>query len=107
MTDSTLKSQDNIKVFAPQINAGGYEFLLEQAAGNYVLFMHPNEYLWDENVFLELLNKCVEAEAQAIVGGSVRLNSGLFYFDYYGDNVRRYNVYRSDLPIFMTKYKEF
>lgn len=107
MTDSTLKSQDNIKVFAPQINSGGYESLLEQATGDYVLFMHPNEYFGDENALEELLNKCVEAEAQVILCGSVRLNNGLFYFDYYGDNVRLHKIYRSDLPIFMTKYKEF
>lgn len=107
LTDSAIEEQENIKVYNSRKTSGGYDFLVEKATGDYFLFMHPNEYFSKDTALEELLAKCIEGNAQAIVFANARLDNGVFYFAYYGDNIQVREVFPSGLPLVMAQYPEF
>lgn len=107
LTDRAIEEQENIKVYHPQKISGRYDLLVENATGDYFLFMHPNEYFIKDNALEELLDKCIEGDAQAIVFANARLDDGVFYFAYYGDNIQVREVFPSGLPLVMAQYREF
>ena len=107
LTDREIEEQENIKIYHPQKISGGYNLLVENATGDYFLFMHPNEYFIKDNALEELLAKCIEENAQAIVFANARLDNSVFYFDYYGDDIQLREVFPSVLPLVMARYPEF
>lgn len=107
LTDREIEEQGNIKVYNSRKTSGGYDFLVEKATGDYFLFMHPNEYFSKDTALEELLDKCIEGNAQAIVFANARLDNGVFYFAYYGDNIQVREVFPSGLPLVMAQYPEF
>lgn len=107
LTDRAIEEQENIKVYNSRKTSGGYDFLVENATGDYFLFMHPNEYFSKDTALEELLDKCIEGNAQAIVFANARLDNSVFYFDYYGDDIQLREVFPSGLPLVMARYPEF
>lgn len=109
VTDETFDCQEGVKVlvnthkeYSDKVNEA-----VKQAGGEYVLFMHPNEYFSDEAALEELITKCDKSEAQAVVFSYMKYDGKNLLFDHYGDNVKSRIAYPSSLPILMPRHPEF
>ena len=108
MTNEELDMCNDVKVFQPQHSfIENIEFLVAQASGDYVIFMHPNEFFSENTVLEELMSKCLAENVDALVFSYMKLEEGKFYFHHYGDDVRVRPLYPSSVPILMNRYEEF
>lgn len=109
MTDETFDCQEGVKVlvnthkeYSDKVNEA-----VKQVGGEYVLFMHPNEYFCDETALEELITKCDKSDAQAVVFSYMRFDGNNLLFDHYGDKIKSRIAYPSSLPILMPRHPEF
>ena len=108
ITDENIEEHSNLKVF-PLFTENiweSYRFLLEQATGDFVIFMHPNEYFYENHSLSKLMDKRNELNAQVIVCSYVKNKEGTFYYRHYGDNLRVSPIYKSGIAILMNRYME-
>ena len=108
MTNQAIDATENLKVFTHKATyIEDRAFLMTQASGDYVIFMHPNEFFSENTVLEELMSKCLAENADALVFSYMKLEEGKFYFHHYGDDVRVRPLYPSSVPILMNRYEEF
>ena len=104
MTNQGLNVCDDVKVFQPQHSfRENIDFLVSQASGDYIIFMHPNEFFSENTALEELISKCLAENADALVFSYMKLEDGKFYFHHYGDDVRIRPLYPSSVPILMNR----
>jgi len=108
MTNQAIDATENLKVFTHRATPiEDRAFLMTQASGDYVIFMHPNEFFSENTVLEELMSKCLAENVDALVFSYMKLEEGKFYFHHYGDDVRVRPLYTSSVPILMNRYEEF
>lgn len=81
--------------------------VLKHSSSEYIMYMHPNDYLFEEQSLEKMVSELKAAQADVFIPSFVQLNEGNFYFHHYGDNLDVMNVYHSNLPILSNLYQDF